>query len=73
MVMVDSEWEDCSYRIETANLLENIADSLVGTGGVCVHMWCIWCVVYMVWGVYGVGCIWCGVYMRWGVYDVGCI
>eukprot|EP00731_Ephydatia_muelleri_P021451 Em0014g42a len=28
VVMVDSEWEDCNHRIETANMLENIAESL---------------------------------------------
>ena len=28
VVMVDSEWEDCNYRIETANLLENITERL---------------------------------------------
>eukprot|EP00731_Ephydatia_muelleri_P021452 Em0014g43a len=28
VVMVDSEWEDCNHRIETANMLENITESL---------------------------------------------
>lgn len=36
VVMVDSEWEDYTYRIETANLLENIADSLVCV--LCMYM-----------------------------------
>ena len=43
VVMVDSEWEDCNHRIETANMLENITESLVRMCVVCEHVYVCIC------------------------------
>ena len=55
-VVVDSQWEDCTYRITSMNILHNVADKLVHIHShfyvhsyTCTRYVCSiggWCVVY---------------------------
>ncbi len=42
-VVVDSQWEDCSYRINSMNILLFTADQLVSISANCTWMAVYWC------------------------------